>query len=257
MDINKLIESGDLELYILGALSPEQEARIDAWRAENPDLHQTLLALEADFEALAFASAQTPPPALQAQIQAQVLGPSQAPPQPRQAYARLPWLLFGLMAVSASLVLFWQHQQHQQAQKNWQSQSQNLESQLQSQNQHLQSCQSILQDTATQKIFLRSTQTQNPQQLALVYWNAQSKQVLALTQHLPPPPPQKQYQLWALADGKPIDLGVLPLDTPPQGQNIQAQLPPKIDAFAITLEPLGGQAQPSLDQLHVLGNLST
>ena len=36
----------------------------------------------------------------------------------------------------------------------------------------------------------------------------QSKDVYLLVNHLPKPVPDKQYQLWAIVDGKPVDAGI-------------------------------------------------
>lgn len=68
---------------------------------------------------------------------------------------------------------------------------------------------------------------------------------------LPQAAADKQYQLWAIVDGKPVDLGVINKDstfsTMKQVQNAQA--------FAITLEPLGGRPAPTMDKMYVLGNV--
>ena len=47
-----------------------------------------------------------------------------------------------------------------------------------------------------------------PQSFATVYWNPNSKKVMLNVTNLPMPPADKQYQLWALKDGKPSDAGV-------------------------------------------------
>jgi len=65
---------------------------------------------------------------------------------------------------------------------------------------------------------------------------------------------EHQYQLWALVDGKPVDLGVFDMDGNQIGfkemKNIgQAQ------TFAVTLEPRGGSVNPTLEKLMVIGNI--
>ena len=51
----------------------------------------------------------------------------------------------------------------------------------------------------------------SPASFATVYWDTTSKTYL-LVNNLPKPASNKQYQLWALLDGKPIDVGIISND---------------------------------------------
>ena len=73
------------------------------------------------------------------------------------------------------------------------------------------------------------------------------------TTDLPQPPTDKQYQLWAIVNDQPVDLGVFDLDSTRTGILQLEQGQPQ--AFAITLEPRGGSAQPTLDQMYVSGGV--
>ncbi len=95
-----------------------------------------------------------------------------------------------------------------------------------------------------------------PQSFATVYWNPNSKKVMLNVNSLPMPPADKQYQLWALKDGKPIDAGVFDMQ-PGTGDDMH-MMPVTIadaDAFAVTLEKKGGSPQPTLTQLYVMGKI--
>lgn len=95
-----------------------------------------------------------------------------------------------------------------------------------------------------------------PQSFATVYWNPNSKQVMLNVDNLPMPPSDKQYQLWALKDGKPIDAGVF--DMKPGADGDMHMMPVTIaeaDAFAVTLEKKGGSPTPTLTQLYVMGKI--
>ena len=50
-----------------------------------------------------------------------------------------------------------------------------------------------------------------PSSMATVYWNTESKDVYLLVNQLPKPVAGKQYQLWAIVDGKPVDAGIFEL----------------------------------------------
>jgi anti-sigma-K factor RskA len=69
---------------------------------------------------------------------------------------------------------------------------------------------------------------------------------------LPVPPADKQYQLWALKNGKPIDAGVFEMDTEMHMMPVTIA---DADAFAITLEKKGGSPAPTLSQLYVMGKI--
>jgi anti-sigma-K factor RskA len=85
-----------------------------------------------------------------------------------------------------------------------------------------------------------------------VYWNGKNQRTFLRIENLPPPPSDKQYQLWALADGKPIDAGVFDTAT----EAIQTMKTIGVaQAFAITLEKKGGSASPTLDQMYAMGKI--
>lgn len=95
-----------------------------------------------------------------------------------------------------------------------------------------------------------------PHSFATVYWNPGTKQVMLNVDNLPMPPSDKQYQLWALKDGKPIDAGVF--DMKPGAAGDMHMMPVNItdaDAFAVTLEKKGGSPTPDLTQLYVMGKI--
>ncbi|MGZ5133793.1 MAG: anti-sigma factor [Flavitalea sp.] len=89
--------------------------------------------------------------------------------------------------------------------------------------------------------------------VATVYWNTRSKDVYILVNNLPQPPSDRQYQLWAIVDGKPVDAGVFDLESVPgllRMKNI-----PRAEVFAVTLEKRGGSPAPE-GPMYVLGKVS-
>lgn len=107
---------------------------------------------------------------------------------------------------------------------------------------------SILQDTENKVIKLAGVEA-HPKSFAYVYWNVTSHEVFVKIGDLPNPPSEKQYQLWALKDGKPIDAGVFNVkDGILKVKNIE-----DADAFAVTLEPKGGSENPTLEEMYVMG----
>jgi len=64
MNVKAYIESGTLELYILGAASKEETRELLQLKKQYPEIEQALFELETDLEKLAQYSAIAPPPAL-------------------------------------------------------------------------------------------------------------------------------------------------------------------------------------------------
>ncbi|NJO86835.1 MAG: anti-sigma factor [Lewinella sp.] len=111
----------------------------------------------------------------------------------------------------------------------------------------------IYRDPAFQPVALTGTPLA-PTAAATVLQNSAAKTVYFAANNLPAPPAGKQYQLWALVDGAPVDMGVLALTL--NADELTAV--PYIEnagAYAITLEDLGGHPSPNLDQLYVIGTL--
>ena len=93
-----------------------------------------------------------------------------------------------------------------------------------------------------------------PSSMATVYWNTESKEVYLLVNQLPMPVPDKQYQLWAIVDGHPVDAGVFDMDK--NFSFVKLKTIPKAEAFAITLEKKGGSTTPSMDAMYVMGKVT-
>lgn len=121
----------------------------------------------------------------------------------------------------------------------------------------------LLRDAATQRIALMPVGADQSARVD-VYYNPESQQayfdVLALSEL----PSDRQYQLWAIVNGVPQDMGVLPVSADAAfGEDLDGAIPdlqafPFVEApqaFAITIEPLGGSKVPTLDQMVVMGAL--
>ncbi|NIG57247.1 anti-sigma factor domain-containing protein [Chitinophaga sp. Cy-1792] len=111
----------------------------------------------------------------------------------------------------------------------------------------------IIQDPAVMKVKMPGTKA-FPQAVATVFWNTQSKQVYLKVNNLPEPASDKQYQLWAIIDGKPVDMGVFEMgDTAKLLQKMKET--GTVQMFAVTLEKKGGALQPTLEQMYVAGKI--
>jgi anti-sigma-K factor RskA len=91
--------------------------------------------------------------------------------------------------------------------------------------------------------------------VATICWNPATKEAYILPQTLPEPPEDKQYQLWAIVNGKPIDAGVFQLGNLAKALQKMKEVT-SAQVFAVTLEKKGGSETPSLDQMFVAGKVA-
>ena len=93
-----------------------------------------------------------------------------------------------------------------------------------------------------------------PQASATIIWNMKDKSVYINPGSLPMPPSGMQYQLWAIVDGKPIDAGVFSM-TDGTFEMQQMKTMENAQAFAVTLEKMGGSSSPNMHAMYVMGNV--
>lgn len=110
---------------------------------------------------------------------------------------------------------------------------------------------SVIENTGFTKIVLKGT-ANDTQALASVYWNSQSHEVYVSIQQLKPISVDKQFQLWAIVNGKTVDAGVFDMNFAglQKMKNIEGAA-----AFAITIEPRGGRDKPTLETMQVIGSV--
>jgi len=97
-----------------------------------------------------------------------------------------------------------------------------------------------------------------PEAYASVYWDTQNGKAYIDVQGLPEPPEGKVYQVWSLTlePLTPTSIGVLDQYDVAGNQIFELNNPNESEAFGITLEPEGGSASPTLEQLYTLGVVS-
>nr|MDQ2720000.1 anti-sigma factor [Bacteroidota bacterium] len=107
----------------------------------------------------------------------------------------------------------------------------------------------VITDKHALPVVLNGT-PKSPDALAKLFWMKNTGQVYIDPSNLPEVPDGKQYQLWAIIDGKPHDAGMI--STKKGIYHIQKMKSfGKVDAFAITLEKAGGSLTPTMSELIV------
>jgi anti-sigma-K factor RskA len=96
----------------------------------------------------------------------------------------------------------------------------------------------------------------SPGASAYLLWNPAARAGVLLTSGLPQIPPNRIYELWAIAGNQPVPAGIFGVDEAGHAFLRLSSLPraKRFDKFAVTLEPAGGVPKPT-GPTHLLGSL--
>lgn len=260
MDIQQYISSGAIEAYVLGIASAEEVRELELLSEQYPEVAAALNDCRLTMESYARMHAQEAPGDLKQQIWRQIaeepaqktvpdLQPNSAAPARRiywapAAMAASVGLLIGVTWMSIRSGSDKRRLQNEIAQLRAGQTQMQQEMNLYKEQLHL------FSDPAMRNIPLAGVGVHTDNS-ATVLWDSRSGDVYLSLRAMPEAPKGKQYQLWAIVDGKPVDLGVFPKE----GQLIVGRMKgiPKAEMFAITLEQEGGSPTPTLDQMFVAG----
>jgi len=93
-----------------------------------------------------------------------------------------------------------------------------------------------------------------PEAQAIVHWNKKTNEVFLNAKSMPSNDVNNQYQLWAIVDGTPVDMGVFDV-AGDMTSLLKMKTTGKASAFAVTLEPRGGSENPTLEKMYVIGQI--
>ncbi|MBX2897600.1 MAG: anti-sigma factor [Cyclobacteriaceae bacterium] len=256
MNIEAYIASGVLEAYVLGELTVREQEQVVLQVQRYPALHDELVRIEKTMEQLVRQASVKPKPHLKDNV-LQSAG-ARIKVQPVKASNFWVWLA----AASVMLACFFAYLAYNYHAR-WSSTSQQL-AEIELRNQQIaqnlntvnlelskiQSDINIVDNPAFSRVLLTGT-NQAPDSKATVFWNASTHEVYLRIQHLQVLATENQFQLWALIDGKPVDMGVFDVTADLMKMKTTA----RADAFAVTIEARGGSSVPSLHTLQVIGNI--
>ena len=275
MTNQEYIESGILELYIAGSLTEEENEAIYNQLLENPDLLDEVLKIEAAIMQLtAAASPQNSKFIFKAVREKLGLDENNEPKViPIQQKPIINWITYSGWAASVLLVIGLMYLFNQNSALK--SDIQVVETELQEQTidntlleerisettanlTEVQKLLSVLRDKDILTVPLAG-QAVSPESYANVYWDKGANTVYLDVQGLPEPPAGKVYQVWSLTLNplSPTSLGTIDEFNTNANKIFTIENANESEAFGITLEPAGGSASPTMEQLYTLGAVNT
>lgn len=275
MEVKDIISSGLLELYITGLTSDEETLQVEQWAKQYPEVKNEIIELQNVMEKYALAEAIQPDEELKEKILAKIQPddsvkdkifsriqdtPKQEPftviktPEKNNDDKIYSIPSYFKWAVAASVILligslilnYTFYNKYKNASDDLLVAQNDLQKQ-----QQLAAAMHKDMDVVTDKnampVVLNGT-PHAPDALAKIFWMKNSGDVYVDPTNLPETPAGKQYQLWAIVDGKPVDAGMI---TTQKGiYHIQKMKSfGKAQAFGITLETAGGHPEPHGDMI--------
>lgn len=296
MNIQAYIESGILEEYVLGTVTPQEKQEVECMSHIYPEIKEELLRTESALEEYALKHQATPPPSLKESIFAQMNfdAPAEEPgaedateqqtvSQPDAATTAEPvrtesrvidnafervetqvvtpgWAKLAV-AAAVLLALFagWSAMQMTDMKNASNTAVAKVESMeadmaaMKSQAEYNQAVATLFRSPSYKHVHLAGLE-KSPESAVSAFWNTQTNEVLIDVQNLPAAPQGKQYQLWSIVDGKPLDIGMI--DNAFTGKVLKMKnTKAGSAAFAITLEKEGGNPTPTMDEMYVMGKV--
>ena len=264
MDIREYIASGVLELYAFDQLTETERGEVGSMCVRHPEVKAELDALQGSVDRYAASHRKNPSPELRTKIldQLDLRDPQETKVVPMYRSDIYRWLAAASIALFiislGGNIYFYNSYRNVSGEladlrtKNSVLADNNVH--LTKQINNITDDLTIISSPSNVKIELAGLAL-SPASRALIYWDKERKQTYINMSGLPPLAESKQYQLWAIVDGKPVDLGMLPNEKQ-EALLLRMKDVSEPQAFAITIEPKGGSASPTLDQMIVLGKLS-
>lgn len=271
MNIKEYISSGVIEAYVLGIATDDEVREIEQLKSQYPELLIAIQEQEALLGQYARAQSVSPPPQLkqniwkaiqdETKLNTESITPTTKIPLNNSGATDRGWRQYAMAASLALLVAsaagnMWMMQENSKMKNDVTAMSAEMEHLSLEAKQSALSAQkanealAVLSLPALKKINLAGVGS-HTQHSGMLYWDVATGDVFLDLNSMPAAPEGKQYQLWAIVDGKPVDAGMYVANSGAVIEKMKTI--PKAEMFAITIEKMGGSLTPTLDQMVVAG----
>lgn len=262
MTAGEIIESGNLELYVCGALPANEEQEVLMAISKYPEVKEEIVRIESVLMQLSKNTA----PSLTAMVWSDILSTIRSVKTiPKDTATNWASVLGWAAAILCLGGIFWMMNQNGTLKEEiLLTQEENMELnksliEVETELATTANLFEILQSKDYKNIPLPGNQAVSPNAYAKVFYNTAENLAYIDIKGLPSAPQGKVYQVWSLILDPltPKSLGLIN-DVTSVAENIykfeDIQVAP--EAFAITLEPEGGSETPTLAQLYTLGTVT-
>lgn len=262
-----IISSGILELYAAGLASDQEAREVQQYIALYPEVALELRQIENSLESYALAGGIEPSTSVRKKIFERInekeTHPAEADAAPdsitgAKIISVAPYWKY---AAAASVVLLLgsivmnivQYNKSNDIAGNLQQTQQEL-AVLKEDNKAMEGDMQVVQNKYSKPVSLHGLEAA-PNAAAKIFWMENTGEVYLDPSNLPEAPTGKQYQLWGIVDGKPVDGGMILTSKKGDKYRIQKMKTfGKVEAFAVTLENEAGNTQPK-GPMFVMGKM--
>lgn len=235
----------------MGVASEQETAQVELWMEQYPEVKLEVESIRSAVEGYAVSHSRNPDPSVKEKLMRKINEEKAEAPQKAVVYSISSYFKWAAAAsfllLLGSLALnYYFYNRYSTASTELQTAQQQLaEKQLVADAMHKDM--DVVMDKNARPVVLNGTDMA-PDAVAKIYWMKNTGEVYVDPTNLPEAPAGMQYQLWAILDGKPLDGGMI--ETKKGTYHIQKMKTfGKAQAFAITLEKMGGSPTPSKDMI--------
>jgi len=267
MEQDNFIESGILEAYAIGIATADEVIQTSKLLVENKTVKDELDEIEICLERLAHYFAIEPDKKRKTQIENQIFMGEDTPENlSRNSFletSRHKMFQWWSVAASVALLLtgsfaFWGYRNLLNTQESLSQAKAEYEllsfenKKLYEDQKKMTSLGNYLSNEGAVQVILSSTQKDLMK--ATIFWNPKNHEIWLIGSNLPPLPAGKQYQMWGIVSGKPVDAGVF--DASSSGSMMVPMKPMESPTtFAITIENQGGSKSPTMNAMCLKADL--
>ena len=267
MEAQDIISSGLLELYVVGASSPEESRDVESWVKQYPEVATELAYIQEGIEAYAQTHAIAPQSSVKEKVFIRINASSSTAPvvpmkgknaDTAKVYSISPAWKYAAAAsiilLIGSLILNYTYYNKYNAANN---DLQTAQTELQQQKEVAQSMKGDMDKMGNKNAMPVSLKGMPdvPDAAARIYWMQDTHEVYVDPSNLPEAPNGMQYQFWGIVDGVPVSGGMI--NTLKDGRKVHLQQMKsfgKAQAFAVSLEKAGPEmAAPT--KVYVMGKI--
>ncbi len=250
MNVKEYISSGVVESYVLGLASEAERRDFEANSALYPEIEEAKKLFELMLEEQLLQDATPVPQFLKTQIEERLKSSEPDVSSEQVQLERTPVHHIGIWRwiAAASVILlagtvYWALNTNKKYQEQL-AKTRELQELVQNSTAEVNQLQADI-DKLQHPMKTAALKSEDSRTFATIYWDTASASgdVYLMVNNLPQPVSDKQYQLWALLNGQPINLGMIEVKQKRllyRMKNVQ-----NAEAFAISLEPKGGSPAPT------------
>ena len=252
MDIKSYISSGIIETYVMGLCTPEEKKELESFRQQYPQLNEAILNFETELEKNLVRDATQTGIEMDNQI-LKALSSLSTPvvdikinlPKTKKTNWLKPLAAAAILLLALSMVfnyiLYRKTRDQQLAIKEKENYSPLPVADY-----------NILKQSTITPVAMYGVAPHSICRCTL-FWDKKTRKAFIIIHHLPMVE-QNNYQLWAMVDGKPVNVGLI--NEKIRGRFIEIQnVPAGATGFIVTLEKSGGSSTPTTEETYLSGKI--